>query len=111
MTTSTDGTNGTKSETVTLRTGIEIPRRPALVYWTEIKAIHRESAFAISEALQIARNPGHRIAGETRTYLTDRAFLDQDGNMPDLIRAIVLSAVDGRDLFDISLVAPFDGAV
>jgi hypothetical protein len=56
---------------------------------------------ALSELRDLARDPGHRLWGNTETRLADRKLVTRDASghprVHDIVRAVVLSAVTGED--------------
>ena len=83
---------------VKLRTGARVFEVMVTAITISLKELLKANFVAFYEAVEVARNPGHRLFGNTGTVLCERGLLQEDGQMHDNIRAIILASVEGESI-------------
>jgi hypothetical protein len=89
---------------VTLRTGRIVPE-PALV--TTLISLEEvaHNPIAFFEIVSLARDPSHRMFGNTKEIAERFGLIDSNNTMHEIVRDIILAATDGED-FALHLVDP-----
>ena len=81
-----------------LRTGEEVPAALVSVVMISLEALMKQNPVAFYELVQISRNPGHKLFGNTSKVLQQFALIEADGQPCDATRLIVLAATEGEGL-------------
>jgi hypothetical protein len=85
-------------ETVTLHTGhVHAKSQVVLVGMLLSNMLDKGEGIAFYEAVMLARNPNHRLFGNTGEKLTSFGIL-QNGRMHDATREIIVASVEGEGL-------------
>lgn len=89
------------TETVVLKSGIEMPKPLVLATWATLRSLMERAPMVLFDAVQMART------GEPQFNAAqlEKIGLTQDGQMHDGIRDIILSAALGDGL-DLRLTSP-----
>jgi hypothetical protein len=80
---------------VTLRTGREVLRITLLTTHIALDHIVRTDGLAAFEAVQLARDPNHRLWNPSRATLEGFGLLDDAGALPESVAAIIDAAFIG----------------
>ena len=89
-----------------LRTGAEVPEGLAPVVMISLELLMNGNPVALYELAQLARDPSHRLFGNTGEVLRSLNLVDAGGKVHDATRAVVLAATDG-DGSDLRLRSPY----
>ena len=92
--------------TVALRTGREVPDGLVQPVLLSLGLLAEHSPVALYELAMLARDPWHRLFGNTGQLLTELGLVDQAGKLHDATRDVVLATVEGDGL-DMCLVSPY----
>lgn len=78
----------------------DVPTNLVKVVYLSLRDTLRDNPVAFYELVTLARNPEHKLFGNTGEYLTKRAFLDSPNNIQTTCKQIVLAATygDGLDM-------------
>lgn len=90
------------TETVVLKSGIEMPRALVLVTYRALRRLMETEPLTLFDAVQMARTGQSRASSAARL---DAEGITQGGQMHDGIRDIILSAALGDGL-DLQLTSP-----
>lgn len=92
-------------ETVTLASGAEIPKITVVTTFINLQELFRTRFIEFYKLVQLARNPGHQLFGQSGDVLRALGFLDGLGKLQGTVREIVLASTEGED-FDLRIVSP-----
>lgn len=81
-----------------LRTGEDVLSLMVAVTVESLRRLMRERPVDLHEAVEKARNPGHRFWGQSGERLAADGLVNSDGTMHEQIRSIILAAVEGEGL-------------
>jgi len=81
---------------VELRTGAKVFEATLVAITVSLEDLLRANFTAFYELVEIARNPNHKPFGNAVTVLHERGLLDEDGQMHDTIRDVVLASAEGE---------------
>jgi GTPase Era involved in 16S rRNA processing len=88
---------GTARESVTLRTGKEVPEAMVQVTMMSLRLLMESDTVAFYELVMLARNPQHELWGGTGDRLEELS-LASDGKLHDITRDVILAATEGEEL-------------
>ena len=83
------------NEMIKLRNGTEEVKSLVWVVYHTLESLFFDDPMAFYELVQLARNPQHKLWGNTAELLKNLNFIKEDGTMHDSIRNIILSASEG----------------
>ena len=96
-------------EMVTLKNGSEEAKPLVVIVMMSLRKLFNSGnmgdAISAYELAMKAREPGHKLFGNTVQDLAKLALVNADGSMHDSVRNIVVSAVEGEG-FDMTLGNP-----
>jgi hypothetical protein len=92
-------------DTVILKDGSEMMTSMVTVSMMSLRSLLDQDPIAFYELVMICRNPEHRLFGKTDTVLRSLALLESDNRPHDMLRRIVINAVEGDDM-EMKLVSP-----
>ncbi len=83
---------------VTLKNGEQVPGIAVSSVMVGLRSLIEELPIVFYEAVMLARDPQHSLFGTSGDHLKERGLIDSSGHMHDLVRAVVVSAVEGEEL-------------
>lgn len=85
-------------EMVKLKGGAEVARAILITVTIRLENLMAKNPIGFYELVQLARNPKHKLFGNTRGDLANLALVDDDGIMHEEVRKVILASVEGDDL-------------
>ncbi len=94
---------------IKLRNGTEEHKGLVTALMMSLGELLKSKPIAFYELVSLARSPGHELWGNTREVLSGLMLVDQQGNVHDSCRNIILSATEGDGL-ELTLRSPIEDA-
>ena len=79
-----------------LKNGSEEAQVVVTTSMLSLRALFNDNPIAFYELTQKAKNPKHKCFGNTQQILTGLSLLDDNGNIHDSVKNVLLSAIDGE---------------
>lgn len=92
-------------QTVILRTGEETLTPLVTAAMSSLKSLMERQPIALYELVMLARDPQHKLFGNSGSILRQLNLIEADGRIHDSMRTIILAATEGDGL-DLKLVSP-----
>ena len=89
-----------------LRTGAEVPDSLTPVVMLSLKKLAADDPIALFELVELARDPSHKLFGNTGSTLKELALVDGRGKLHGLTRDVILAAAAGG-MFVLHLRSPY----
>ena len=86
------------NKTVQLRNGTSEAKPLVWAVYYTLEALFARDPVVFHELVKLARNPRHKLWGDTAELLKNLSFIKEDGIMHDSVRNIVLAASEGDGL-------------
>lgn len=85
-------------ELAILRNGSEVPKPAVITCLIALRNLMANNPIAFFELVEKARNPHHRLFGNSGEVLRSLALIERDGDLHNTTRDVVLSAISGEGL-------------
>lgn len=100
------------SEILRLKNGSEVSEAvlvAALISLEKLLEEGVEGAISFYELTMVSRNPNHELDETSQQKLIDRGLLQRDGTVHQVVRDVVINAVEGEGL-EMHLTSPIEEA-